>query len=563
MHLTLQNYRKVLPGTLIKKAAKIKIRECDEIKKGYFQAYADESDKSFDVSLALNKAQEIMEHHCDCISGEVICRHITALLLFLSNKDKAVPRPGGRKKKASPLDILIDQTEDHRLKDWLKELLKKNKDLALAFYQQFAPDQQDFTPESIRELTLNVVTSIAGKRAKVEVNEAKKIAALWKEVHEPILKDCFVNIGDLKRIQNIEALLSTCQEICNRLRTGSSRLDKYLSELLQRLGASIHDIQLEQTWATVTDYFIQRMGKADYYLTTRYLYFLNDLIEISSPERRKGLAQRLIRWFDNTFSKQSLPRQAVVEVLFKISVESKLFKENSKLFEPLQFDNDYNIRLINQLIEAGELGRAAIYCEDQISGNFKEQFNIPYLQLLKRIHSLDGDDQSLTEVMKKLFRYSFDLDDFHFIITHMPNDVERRKWKNQAIQYAKNHVSQEKLASLFIFKLLNEEENYIRMINSINYYTPYSILPDYAEQLLKANKDLFLEKLLDKTEYFYQPENSPEAIERRATFEKLATTLRQYFSKGQLLLRISKINGVHHYSGKGNFIDFLKSYLES
>jgi len=52
-------------------------------------------------------------------------------------------------------------------------------------------------------------------------------------------------------------------------------------------------------------------------------------------------------------------------------------------------------------------------------------------------------------------------------------------------------------------------------------------------------------------------------MERRAIFEKLATILRQYFSKSQLLLKISRIGETHRYGGTGTFIDFLQSYLES
>ena len=66
MPLTLENFREQLPAPLIKKAAGIHVRECDEISPGCFQAYADQKDKSFDVSVTFDKKGAIIDKSCDC-----------------------------------------------------------------------------------------------------------------------------------------------------------------------------------------------------------------------------------------------------------------------------------------------------------------------------------------------------------------------------------------------------------------------------------------------------------------------------------------------------------------
>jgi hypothetical protein len=82
MNLSKKNYKKVLAGELVKQAEKCKVRECDETRKGYFEAYVDEKKSTFDVLIALVN-EEVTEHSCDCNSTVAFCRHKVAVLLFL------------------------------------------------------------------------------------------------------------------------------------------------------------------------------------------------------------------------------------------------------------------------------------------------------------------------------------------------------------------------------------------------------------------------------------------------------------------------------------------------
>src|SRR5581483_9954836 len=136
--LSQKNYKKVLPADLIKQAKKSNVRECDEDTKGHFQAYVDEREDSFDVSIIINSEGEITGHNCDCKGRINFCRHKVALLLFLENGNKSAAQKIKSTKKVPAFEILLEDMDTQKLKDWVRSLLAKNKELELAFVHQFS-----------------------------------------------------------------------------------------------------------------------------------------------------------------------------------------------------------------------------------------------------------------------------------------------------------------------------------------------------------------------------------------------------------------------------------------
>lgn len=157
MNLSQKNYKQVLPKELVKQAEKSNVRECDETGKGIFQAYVDEKESSFDVSIVINNEGEVTEHRCDCKGRIGFCRHKVALLLFLEKGGQGGGQKIKRNKKASPFETLLEEVDAERLKGWVKSLLVKNKELELAFMHQFSEQQKQYTPADVKQLTLNAV----------------------------------------------------------------------------------------------------------------------------------------------------------------------------------------------------------------------------------------------------------------------------------------------------------------------------------------------------------------------------------------------------------------------
>lgn len=144
MTLTLKNYIKEFAKEQLQAAEKCKVRECDETEKGTFVAYVDEGGDSFDVSLTLLPDGKLAKSSCDCRNSLVFCRHKVALLIHVA-KGKTVAEKPKIIKKTSEAETLLEQAEFNSLKEWVKNLIQKNKDIELSFVSYFSIKKQYYT----------------------------------------------------------------------------------------------------------------------------------------------------------------------------------------------------------------------------------------------------------------------------------------------------------------------------------------------------------------------------------------------------------------------------------
>lgn len=149
MEISVKNYKNILPKDILQKAEKAKVRECDELEKGNFQAYVDDGETSFDVAIIINSKGEVTGHLCDCKSRSAFCRHKTALLLFVA-KDKKVKGRLKGSKSISQVETLLEDADPERLKAWIRDLLSRNQDLSLAFIHHFSEKQIQYSEADIR-----------------------------------------------------------------------------------------------------------------------------------------------------------------------------------------------------------------------------------------------------------------------------------------------------------------------------------------------------------------------------------------------------------------------------
>lgn len=562
MPLTLENFREQLPAPLIKKAAGIHIRECDQISPGCFQAYADHRDASFDVSVTFDKKGVLAAKSCDCGRGDGVCQHMAALMMFITREKDGVTPKRTRKRKTDPLTLLIQEADETELRDWVTELLKKNKDLALAFQQRFSGGSGAYTPQRVAEITRAAVTSVSGRKRKLDVSEVKKIISLWDEVHASIISDYLRHPADPGAFSNIAALLEICIDVALSVKTTSKRMDKYPAELLTKLKAPLHDIRVESSWQKALDGFLSLLGENTYHHNAYLLQFLADICRVSEPPRSTYIAAGLMKWFDRMQARGAYMAGSSVHLIFEIAVAQGLFRETPGRFKPIPFDNAYNIALIDKLIEMGHLDTAARYCDRQIAGNYRDEFNVPYLQLLQRIYTLKGDGRSLAGVLARLFPTSMDFEDFLTVYNALESAEEKTRWKAKALQMARNHTGHSPEAERFIFTLFSWEQQYKKMLEAIDYRTPYTLLAEFAGRLIETDAAAFLDKLFSKLEYTYVEEGSPQMKEQAMVFEKLERILNEHYSTKTLKAAVRKaIATTPRYGGPSPFTRHLYQKL--
>ena len=562
MELSLKDFKKVLPVQLVKNAAKNRVRECDEISKGVFQAYVDFNDDSFDVSVTINSVGKITAHSCDCKNKRAFCVHKIALLLFITKEKKSSGlMKAGR--KANPLDTLLEEADTEKLKAWLRELLTKNKEVALAFTHHFSIGKREYTPEEIRKLTLDAVKAVVRNKKKLEAGDVKKIVDLWTSIHEPVIAQYLGSVTTEALFLNFSAIVETCDEVISGASTTSVRFVRYQDGVIFKVAEQVSTLQEEAVWKEAVKYPAGYLVGPQQYPRRSMLFLLTHLFNRTGEERKKELVDMMAKQYAAYTSGKYYGNDQFTIIVFGMVEATGLFSRYYKLFKPSRFQNDYNLTLIGRLVEHQQLTLAEVYCKEQIGSNSRNEYSVPYLNLLRQIYTIQQDEKKLAGVIKELFPNTFDFDDFLFISSHIKDEDEKKKWRSSMLTRARglSAYSYHQEAGTFVFRLMDAEGNYKKMIGYINNYTPYSLIVEYADKMALAGKKDLLKKLLDKRDdTYWRYEELPDE-DKPALFSQLHRILNDHFTKTELKLFVRQtMKGLAYYR-PGEFCTYLDKML--
>lgn len=503
MEISANNYKKYLSPDLIKKASKCNVRECDEIGPGQFQAYVDENKQSFDVNITMDNKEVLTYHDCDCgcEATTIFCQHKLALLLSIVGNKKEKRSPG-RSKKSDQLDVLLRDINIDELKAWIKGLLEKNKDLELSFIHQFSNKRESHSPDDLKRLTLDAVKAVIKSRKKAETAEVKKIVDLWTEIHDPFIDRFCADPADELAFLRLNAIINTCEEVTTKINPSGNRLNKYLESQLLKVIVALNTLEKGNIWKTALEYFVNQINKNIKLVTSSYLTLLVDTL--NTPANKEGilLIDQLMQGFISADLAKSSHVHVYTEALFRIVVNSGLFEKYYQHFRPITFNNEYNKTLITLLIQDGHLRLAEKYCTEQIESNYREEYDILYMQLLKSIYVIEKNDDRLTRILMDLFPVTYDFDDYLFVMDKLKNEEEKKKWRSKLLSRAR-HTTNNPDAVNFVFKLADAEKSYKKMIGYINEYVGYSLIVEYAEKMILSDKQGFLQALFRKVDNWY------------------------------------------------------------
>jgi hypothetical protein len=557
MEISVKNYKNTLPKGIIQKAEKLRIRECDEIEKGHFQAYVDEGETSFDVTIVVNGKGEVTSHLCDCKSRSAFCLHKTALLSFVA-KDKKVK--GGIKgnKSISQIETLLGDADPERLKAWIKDLLSRNQDLSLAFIHHFSEKPVQYSVADIKRFTADAVKAVVKNKRKLEVGEVKKIVDLWTELHDPFVTQYLANVADEGLFLGFNALMEACEETQFRINATSNKILKYLESLLLKAMESIHNLQNENTWDTSAGYFADRIPGNTFNIRMNYLNFLSRLADASSMQRRKRLTIRLVEQYVKCNPREFYHGEGYTFTILNMVKNSGLFAEYYHVFKPVSYKNEYNRELIGLLVENGHLTIAEKFCLEQIKGNSREEFNVLYLKFLKEIYTIQQDDQKLVTVLMQLFPETFDFADYVFINARIASEEEKKNWRSKILTRSRRMAAYNDSAMLFSFQLLDHEEKYKKMLEFIKERTPYHLIIQYAEKMISADRKSFLKELLHKSDDFYSWQDKKADQEGDSLFVELLAILQKHYSKSEIQWAIKNVEMASRYSRPNRFVQYVK-----
>lgn len=557
MELTLKNYSTALAKELLKLAEKNIIRECDEVEKGYYVAYVDEGAETFDVSVTISKNGEVKDTLCDCANSQHFCRHKTALLMHVAG-EKKVKKQATIKVKISKSQPLLDDASLLELKDWIKNVLQKNPDLELAFIHHFTAKHRQFTPDDVVKITRDAVKAVVKNKKNLDPTLLKKIVDLWAELHEPIIAEYQADATAESQFLNLHSLLECCLSIHKSLNVNSKKIISYVDALLKKCVETVSDIYDDAAWNKATGYFLNQMhDKSE--LRFYYLPHLQNISSISTPQRRDTLIEAII----NQYSKVSMGYGTTyTQLIFDIAVQYNLFEKYFTFFKPIEWSNNYNEKLIDSLIEIKQYKLAETYCLKQIAGNYNEEYNIPYLVALKLIYTVNKNENGLADVLRQLFPYTYNFEDYLYIFTRMQNEEEKKKWRTKILSRARNASrGYSNAPTEFCFRLADHEKKYAKMIEYIDGYTRYHLILTYFEPMVLTDKARLLKAILYKSdEYGWGIHN--EAPEKDAeVFPELYEKMLKHYTRDYLRAAIKQTYNQYYYNRSGSFLNYMKDAM--
>jgi hypothetical protein len=497
MALTLKNYATTVPAELLQQAKKNTVRECDETEKGHFVAYVDDGGDSFDVSVTLKAGNEITRHTCECKSTAGFCRHKAALITHIANGKKAKEVVVKVGKKQSKAEELLINAEPDRLKDWVRSVIAKNKDLELSFVHYFSVKEQP-TQAEVQKIVNDAVKAVVGGKRTIDATQLKKLVELWADMLTPVVEHYQDNVTDEKSFLNFHALLEGCIDFGFKVESGSNKISKFIEECLLKSVEPVSMLQVEEAWDRAVGFFINHVPDGVNRVRMHYVGHLQNIMNVSSRERQLKIIDWLARQFEKCTPDTLMNGTLYSKFIFAMVNEHDLFARYGRMFKPIRFDNEYNRELLELLIEHKELTLAKEYCLEQIKYNFRDEYNVLYWTFLRELYLIENDEENLAKILALLFPFSFNFDDYLFISKRLPED-ERKKWRTKMLTRARSiSAPYKKNAMVFYFKLADADKAYRKMIDYIEHDTPYNFILEYFEPMALTDKNRLMEAIIRK-----------------------------------------------------------------
>lgn len=545
-----------IPAATRRKAEKFPVREAEELDKGTWVAFVDEGAESYDVQLSLSRGN-LLQHTCDCgkLDAEGFCLHQLAVLLQVSSLSGKTPLATAtkRKKKEDPLETMLGQISQEELQEWVRTLLQQHKNLQMDFMSRFGPKPDDYTAEEIKQMTDAAVKSVVKNKKKIDQTELRQILDLWKKVHAPVLECCISHIANPDKLHMMNALLEAVRYWCGTLLINSVKLDNYLTDLYNALIAPLHKMAVEDTWQKVIHAYNLQVQIIDNALSPLWVHFLCRLVVAETHSNRADFILNELKATYLLFSskKGQVPGSWFTKLLMETYSKLNKKEECIEWLHTLTYDDEFNLKLINELIENDKLERAERLSKDCIKQNYQKQYNTPYLVLLKRIYRKQPAQLlKLYEVILEIFPVGCSIDDYKLIKeNYYKNNIDlQKKWVTKAIQSLSGSAIYDYYVADLFFSICKYEGKLDKMLDKIEDSKVVQMPLLYFDDLYDYSKKVFLKRLATLNINYSLENNNLE----------LARLLAKKIKEKYTNVEISTIfNNSGRYWGK-NFVDFCK-----
>ncbi len=503
----------------LKLAKKLIVRDLDQTDKDTFVAYVDENKDSFDVQIVFDSKKNIKETNCDCGNGG-ICNHIIALAYFLSEgKSEKVTVKKTPKKKLTEIELVLENVSNDDLRLWLAELLKKNKEIAFIFKNEFDLKAAVIDEATIKKTIQDCIFSVVGKRRKIETSEVKKVTDTLLLALKPIQDFIFSTAIDESKYKLVQALTNEVVDFKRRYYISSTRVTKLLENLYDNLLLSLFNINDFEVWQTSMEFYYSLLFNNQMY--TSDIELCRRIYEYSKSNdiQKNAIARFVAQQFNALHIKAKTDyfgfNHELENLFLSIFLENDLFDENYSKFRPRRYHNDYNCALIGALIKCRQFDKAEEYSIQQINSNSNQAYDVPYINFLIAIYEEKSDVQKLSDLLCTHGKYTYEIEKYQFVKANAAPE-KFKKYRQAVLTNAKYALQNGDMQAFdFYFEVKKLDNKSSELVQLLYNCSHIEIIDKYKEIALKIDEARFVENVCTTTLFYGRNE---ECITNIATY---------------------------------------------
>lgn len=483
-------------------ASKLPIRELEEEQKGMWIAYVDDKENSYDVQVHI-KTNKIETFNCDCDEDVQLCKHKVRMLLALQEVLKgekvatSTIKKAPKNKKLTALEELFTTVEQNDINAWFVNYLKNNKEAEREFLLTFKPQQQiDYTEKGVQQIVKDVISSVLGKRKKADTREIKKIIDLLAIALKPVNEFIAINIGQPIALNLYLAISGALFQFEMTVQHSSKRIKALISEVMERQILLISNIQLDETYESVFKDLLKIMYDPTDSISYSYASaLLQGIFDLSNGKRRLFINDEIVNLLKYYHKEEIRIDESLQEFFLHAMIGEDRIEDCYQCFSPIIFNNDFNQLLLDYLIDI-DMDLTEKYCRQIINQNIRVEYNIPYYRYLEYIYETNEDMGGLVKLKMAMLDLGFDLESYLFVMDYLTEGKEKTMFRTKVLSRLRNSFIYNPQFAESYYAILENEENYKKMLEVADSNVPLNILCKYLDQMYAVNQTKLLSAFL-------------------------------------------------------------------
>lgn len=500
--MTIRQYLQSISKKELSQINSLQVRELEAVGKGRWIAFIDDKEHSFDQSVLI-KGNNVEQILCDCDPTKTSCLHRLAMLMAINTaikgekKKVAITKRKAPIVKLTPAQRLLQEKDKDLVYAWLVDLFEKNKEVEQHFILNFQDKETiSYTTSSVETIIKNAFSSVIGKRKTADAPLIKSLVDMLELALEPVQTYIGLQVYTTEGFE----LFHTIGEQVIRFKYSVSFTSKRTEKLIENIATfyahsllNIKDSVLVEKalCAIVEDVFIANQPIRN----KINLILLSKLLESDTKQYKEVLAKELAMLLEKIAKKKQYLDASLALMILKYFIKEDLFQQYYLLFTPITYENKYNLALIENLLTL-DIALAKKYALACIDSNVKKEYNVAYQLILNKIYVDSQDYQGQAHLAMTNFSSESHIDDYKLIQEYFGGTPEFKKFRTLTFSRLRNSFLYTPNACLLYFQILELDFDYKRMMELIDHKVNFDVVFVFAEDLMRFDKDLFLEKVL-------------------------------------------------------------------